>query len=97
MAGTFAVEAGHFGWDYIIYSENEGRTRLVQTDWDYPGLASNMGWVPCACGMTDGTVDCAHRTAGDMIASAQAWIDEHIGEVYPDPGYFGDGDEGGGG
>ena len=72
-------------WD----TRDESRTVLVQTDWDYPGLASNLGFVPCAdCDGTDGTVDCEHRTAGEMIAAASEYLDAHLGEVFEDPGYF---------
>ena len=55
---------------------------VVQTDWDYPGIASRMGFVPCDCGATDGTVDCPHKTAGDMIAAAFDFIEARDGESY---------------
>ena len=32
---------GRFRW-----GEAEDETRLIQTDWDYPGVASNLGWSP---------------------------------------------------
>ena len=53
---------------------------LIQTDWDWPGIASALGWVPCDCGETDGTVDCPHRTAADMIQEAGEYIDAHLDE-----------------
>ena len=84
----FAVEAGPFGWAYIIYDVDSEKTILVQSDWEFPSLARSMGWIPCPCGKTDGTVDCPHRKASEMIEDAQAWIDEHLGDVFPDPGYF---------
>lgn len=71
-------------WD----TRDEENTVLVQTDWDYPGLASNLGWVPCWCGFTDGTIDCDHKTASDMIGSAEKFINDHLGEMFEDPGYF---------
>ena len=56
-----------------IIAEN-GEDRLIQTDWDYPGIASAFGWspvlvetgpegwhfrpTPCQHLNTDGTVDC---------------------------------------
>ena len=43
-------------------------------DWDFPGLASTFGWTPCPCGTTDGTIDCEHRTAGEMIAEAHDFL-----------------------
>lgn len=81
------LEAGQFGWDYLI-KHDDGRSVLIQTDWDYPGTASTFGWRPCSCGETDGTVDCPHRTASEMIASAAEFLDDHIGERVEDPGYF---------
>lgn len=60
-----------------------GETVLVQSDWDFPGVASHMGFVPCAdCDQTDGTVNCAHRTASDMISAAYKYAREHAGESF---------------
>jgi hypothetical protein len=74
---------------YLLYSvENNSRNVLVQTDWDFPGLASSFGWRPCRCGKTDGTVDCSHKTASQMIAEATSWLDAHVGDITEDPGYF---------
>lgn len=72
---------------YLLTAE-DGRTVPVQMDWDFPGTASNLGFVPCECGDTDGTVDCAHKTASQMISEAAAFLDEHEGEEFDDPGYF---------
>jgi hypothetical protein len=77
---------GDFG-TYILAAD-DGRDTLIQTDWDYPGVASTFGWSPCSCGMTDGTVDCPHRTASEMIAEAREFLDAHIGATADDPGYF---------
>ena len=73
-------------WD----ERDEATTVLVQTDWDWPSLASNLGYVACECGYTDGTVDCEHKTASEMIAAAGEFLDAHLGEQFEDPGYFGD-------
>jgi hypothetical protein len=54
---------------------------FIQTDWDYAGLASMFGWVPCECGFTDGTVDCQHRKVGDMLAEAFDYLCEYEGEI----------------
>ena len=81
------LEAGQFGWDYIL-ERGDGKTVLIQTDYDYPGLASSFGWAPCPCGATDGTVDCPHKTASDMIAEAGQYLDDNIGATIEDPGYF---------
>lgn len=80
------LESGQFG-NYIIKND-DGQTVLVQIDWDYPGAANTFGWSPCDCGLTDGTVDCEHRTVVDMIADAQQYLDDHIGDTIEDPGYF---------
>ncbi len=69
-------------------TRDDERTVLVSTDWDFPGLAGNLGFVPCECGATDGTVDCPHKTAGEMIEAAQDFLRDHLGEAFEDPGYF---------
>ena len=64
------------------------RTVLSQSDYDWPLLAANLGYVACECGETDGTVDCPHRTAHEMIQEASEFLDRHLGEAFDDPGYF---------
>ena len=67
---------------------------LVQTDWDFPGLAATFGWNPCSgcrhsCkGSTDGTIDCRARTASEHIGRAREYLDQHDGKTVEDPGYF---------
>ena len=75
----------------MLLTAEDGREVLVQTDFDYPGVASNLGWSPCHDG-TDGTVTCREcgRTAGEMIASAAEFLRDHDGEEFEDPGYFED-------
>jgi hypothetical protein len=60
-------------------------TLLIDSDWDFPGVACGMGWQPCLCGRTDGTVDCkgCNRTASDMIAEAYDFIEAHQDEEFP--------------
>lgn len=82
------LEPGLYGWDYVIRNTETEEAILIETDWDYPGVASTFGWVPCECGFTDGTVDCEHRTASEMIQEAQEWLDAHLYEEVEDPGYF---------
>jgi hypothetical protein len=77
---------GDFG-TFLLRSE-DGRDLLVQTDFDFPGVASTFGWSPCSCGETDGTVDCDHQAADDMIAEARDFLQERIGSTADDPGYF---------
>lgn len=85
---TLTLSRGPGGLYYEVTAE-DGRSQTVQTDWDYPGLASSFGFVPCPeCGATDGTVDCPHRKASDMIAAAADYLDAHDGETIDDPGYF---------
>jgi len=78
---------------FIIVKENgniynEEDTVLIQTDWDYPSVAANLGYVPCSCGLTDGTIPCKHKTVGQMIEEASEWLTNHEGELFEDPGYF---------
>jgi hypothetical protein len=82
------IETGDFG-AYVLSNDEDNRTILIQSDWDYPGVASTFGWIPCGqCRESDGTVDCKHRTAHEMIASAAEYLDDGPGPV-EDPGYFG--------
>lgn len=91
------LKSGQYGWDYIIEAEN-GKDFLVQSDWDYPSIASAFGWYhKCETdglvhGETDGTVDCpvCGKTAHIMIQEAQLFLDDHIGDKIEDPGYFGE-------
>jgi hypothetical protein len=68
---------------------DENNTILVDTDWGWPSLASALGWSPCH-DSTDGTIDCdvCGNTASQLITSAGEWIDNHLGEIVDDPGYF---------
>lgn len=86
--GMIRLERGQYGWDYVVVNCDTGETLLVTSDYDYPGLASTFGWIPCDCGDTDGTVDCEHKTASQMIQEAREYLDEHIGDEVEDPGYF---------
>lgn len=83
---NITLESGDFG-SYLLVAD-EGREVLIQTDRDFPGIASTFGWCPCECGATDGTVDCPHRAASAMIAEAAQYLDDHLGESVDDPGYF---------
>jgi hypothetical protein len=67
----------------------EEESLLIQTDWDYPPTASTFGWTPCPeCSNTDGTIDCEHKTASQMISEAHDYLCENIGKVTLDPGYY---------
>lgn len=94
------LQAGSFGWDFIIAAA-DGRTALVESDRDYPGLASTFGWSVtdsrgasgwdfCPHDGTDGTIDCGTcgRTVSAFINSASDFLAEHVGATVEDPGYF---------
>jgi hypothetical protein len=81
----------------------EPRTLLIQTDWDYPGVAQSFGWSlrdvqkdggDCDHEATDGTVPCKQcgLTQTDFISAAYDWLCDNDGATAEDPGYFG-GDE----
>ena len=62
---------------------------LVSVDFDFPGLATCLGYIPCSeCPHTDGTIDCEHHTALEMITDAKRWLDSHTGQPFEDPGYL---------
>lgn len=71
---------------------------LIQTDWDWPGVASSLGWVNKTCTHdcyhhTDGTVDCpCGRTAHTMIQDAGEYLDRMTGRTFRGKldEYFGD-------
>lgn len=86
----------------VKLEDSQGRSVLFQTDWDWPSVASLFGWSTEhefkgkqgaeAClgsGFTDGTVDCPQcgYKAGQFIASAREWLDDHDGETCENPGY----------
>jgi hypothetical protein len=60
-------------------------TPLIQSDWEYPAVARDMGWTSC-CEDTnsDGTVDCrvCRKTASQMIKEAYDFIEAHAGESF---------------
>jgi hypothetical protein len=65
---------------------------IFQIDWDYPGLASSLGWNMRTAHKrgceefrsTDGTVTCpgCGRSAGHFIEKAQEWLDRHCDQVF---------------
>ena len=79
-------------------------TVLVQTDWDFPRLAENLGWnmrsvqrkrgASCEHRSTDGTVVCGECGLGAdaFIGAAREWLDGQCGERFNRPveGYFGE-------
>jgi hypothetical protein len=91
----------------IVLNE-DGREILVQTDYDYPGIAESFGWsvssveegkphsfsLPCEHRETDGTIECpaCGEPASSFITAARDWLDEHEGATADDPGYFTEGE-----
>jgi hypothetical protein len=66
-----------------LYAADSGEcVEFVQSDWDYAGLASILGWCPCECGHTDGTVSCAHRSVSEMLSEAFDFLAERDGEAF---------------
>jgi len=67
---------GEVDGTYILVrtADGERQTQLIQSDWDFPGVARTFGWAG-----NDGNVDGA-REYLDLIAE-----DHHEVE---DPGYF---------
>ncbi len=91
------VEATRYG-HYLVTDLETEDTVLVQSDYEFPGLARAFGWSPsraareddCQCRGTDGTVTCPDcgSTAGDYISSAADYLDGCEGATVEDPGYF---------
>lgn len=82
---TVIIKAPNYG-GYVVYGEDvDGNpSYLVQSDYDYPCLADHLGWDGlCPCHRTDGTVDCEHMTAEQMIESASQWLFDHTDEELP--------------
>jgi hypothetical protein len=76
--GAFIVRGGEYG---------EGEGTLVQTDWDWPIVARNLGWsmsdvqkndVHCEHYRTDGTIDCPDCgvKAIEFICAAGKYLQE---------------------
>ena len=65
------LESGAFGWDYQIVND-DGESLLIQSDWDYPGVAMSFGWAG----------------DDNDISGAAAYLDDNVGATAEDPGYF---------
>lgn len=61
---------GKYDWD----ERDAQNTRLIQTDWDFPGLARTFGWDGY-----DADVDRAREYLDECVEEAK---------VVEDPGYF---------
>lgn len=58
----------------VTLTADDGRDRYVQVDTDVAALAVHLG-CPAAAGYPE-------------PADAIAWLEQHEGETFPDPGYF---------
>ncbi len=79
---------------------DDGRTLLIQSDWEYCATAETFGWSlrsvqhdgykPCRHDATDGTVDCPDCgiTNSEFMAAAYDWLRDHNGATAEDPGFF---------
>ena len=87
----------------ILNTADERELILVQTDWDWPGVASSFGWnianVPwsknrdgkkCSHRATDGTINCpgCGCPVEKFLEEAAAFIESNYGKTIEDPGYF---------
>ena len=84
------------------YLSDDAHSLLVQTDWDFPGLARSCGWSErsaqwpeedsdrCEHAETDGTVKCPEcgLPVSTFITSAQDFLEDNLGKIIPDVGYF---------
>ena len=62
-------------WTFLLRAEN-GASRLVQHDTDFPGIARTFGWP----GKDD--------ESPAAVWDAYEFIELHMGESADDPGYF---------
>ena len=79
--------------------DGSGRDFYVGVDWDFPSLAETFGsglrhfradnLQNCDERMSDGTIDCpCGYTVMQFIADAIEYLDNHIGDLAEDPGYY---------
>jgi hypothetical protein len=100
-----SYEVNRYGHILIYQIQDESKTVYIQTDWDYPSVATTFGWslrdvqvqnagyygVLCAHEDTDGTVQCkgCGLQPSTFISDASDWLGNHEGTIVDDPGYFG--------
>jgi hypothetical protein len=92
-----------FGYE-VSAVEDPSQSVLVQTDWDYLGIAQSFGWSLCSVQVqnrgyglrpcdhygTDGSIECIDCGLQPVtfIEAAASWLDENEGTTAVDPGYF---------
>jgi len=87
--GKIRLTSGQFGWDYMIRKvftdgsegTSEEDTVLIQTDYDYPGVAQTFGWAG-AKSYVPGKINSSE------IQAAGEWLSDNVGAEAEDPGYF---------
>jgi len=67
------LHSGAFGWDFELVND-QGESLLIQSDYDYPGVATSFGWAG----------------PESDISGALAFLDDNVGASVEDPGYFND-------
>ena len=84
MATLIQAPEGAPNSSFGLYDNRGECLHFVESDWDYAALASALGWVPCQCGGTDGTVDCKScgRTVSAMLSEAFDYLEERDGEEF---------------
>jgi hypothetical protein len=73
---------------YLLRNLDSGETVPITLDFDFPMLAELFGFQPCKCGETDGSVDCSHKTATQMIQESKEILDKNLDRAVDDIGYF---------
>lgn len=84
-----ALIQGHFKSYRVVNLEN-GDNILFDVDLDFPFLALGFGFKCCECLETNGLIDCIHKTETEMIYESRTWLDNNIGLIIEDPGFFND-------
>ena len=83
MTVPCTIHAMHSGYRVFIATDGKTHEYTTEADYDLPRLAELLGasHVICPCKATDGSIDCEHRTAAEMIAAAGRWIWDTAGEI----------------
>lgn len=73
----------------FFLADDQGRDwRLVARYKDHAFGAALFGWEACEECETDGTADCPHRTAKEMLAEAREVLLDHIGDDIEAPAHI---------
>jgi len=72
---------------FLLHAQ-DGRTILVQTDWDFPGVAESFGWSPPTGTTIDPTGNLTEDGLSVVIGDARDFLHERACSTADDPGYF---------